>query len=125
MTTSPFNHRPDPKLGKALRELLTPEDHRAFVSRVVASARSQFNRDLAVADWWDVLSAWARPGLAAALLLALLGAFGLQSAPERPVAHVTIDNTLADAAATDERTSLLVSPSPPSVDVVLASQFEN
>jgi len=63
---SPFDADRDLELGDALRELLTPGGNAEFVSRVLA-------RLPATGSLWDVLAGWARPGIAAALLLAALG----------------------------------------------------
>jgi hypothetical protein len=56
----PFDHRPDPVLGAALRQALGADDHGSFVARVMAA--------LAVprALHWDVLASWAGAGIAAA-----------------------------------------------------------
>lgn len=60
---SPFGAGPDRELGDLLREALTPDGQADFVSRVLA--RLPESRSL-----WDVLAGWARPGIAAAILLA-------------------------------------------------------
>jgi hypothetical protein len=59
----PFDSRPDPVLGARLRECLDPGDNAAFVARV----RSRLPR---YGSQWDTLARWARPGIAAALILA-------------------------------------------------------
>jgi hypothetical protein len=61
----PFDHRPDPVLGAALRQALSADDHSTFVARVTAV--------LAVprALHWDVLASWAGAGIAAAGVAAL------------------------------------------------------
>ena len=61
----PFDHRPDPVLGAALRQALAPDYHPAFVARIAAA--------LAIPRvlHWDVLASWARAGIAAALVAAL------------------------------------------------------
>src|SRR6185312_955756 len=69
MTLSPFDHGPDPELGRMLREALTGPEPEAFLRRVrtaVAAAEP--------GDQWDVLAGWARPrvkamAVAAAFLL--------------------------------------------------------
>lgn len=60
---SPFDAEPDRELGNLLREALTPAGQVDFVSRVLA--RLPESRTL-----WEVLAGWARPGIAAAILLA-------------------------------------------------------
>src|ERR1700674_234273 len=61
----PFDHRPDPVLGAALRQALSADDHSTFVARVTAV--------LAVPRplHWDGLASWARAGIAAAFVAAL------------------------------------------------------
>ena len=81
----PFDHRPDPVLGTALRQALSADDHSAFVARVLGA------HALPHALHWDVLTAWARRGAAAACVAAL-GALllvgGMQPAPVDLVASV-------------------------------------
>jgi hypothetical protein len=60
-----FNHRPDPVLGAALRQALSPEGHSPFVSRVMTALAAPR------VVHWDVLAAWARPGIAAACVAAV------------------------------------------------------
>jgi hypothetical protein len=58
-----FDHRPDPALGEALRAALSSSDDAAFVRRVMERVPQTIRRD----PWWEVLSEWARPGVAAAV----------------------------------------------------------
>ena len=122
IANSPFDHRPDRRLGKALRELLTPKDHDAFVSQVVANARREFERAMSPSPW-DVLGAWMRPGLAAAAVLVLATLAGLQN--NQPVQYVTIDDELVGAAEDPEQRTVMYGPAAPDVDVVLVSGYEN
>jgi hypothetical protein len=62
---TPFDHRPDPVLGSALRAALAPGDRAAFVARVRAAMERRPD------PLMDVLARWARLGIAAALLVAL------------------------------------------------------
>jgi hypothetical protein len=56
MTMSPFDHEPDPELGRMLREALTGPEPEAFLHRLrVAAATADRG------DQWDVLAGWARP----------------------------------------------------------------
>src|SRR5712691_4765282 len=64
----PFDHRPDPVLGAALRQALDPGDHAAFLARVRARAREA----AAPGSWDAVLARWARVGVATAMLIALV-----------------------------------------------------
>lgn len=121
---SPFDHRRDPEMGKALRDLLTPEDHDAFVTQVVHAARSHFQRGQEPLGWWDVLGAWARPGLAAAVALALIAVFGTRGTTARPPDYAALDNAIEESAAAGEATPLLLGPAPPEVEIVLAG-YEN
>ena len=109
-------------LGKALRELLSPADHQAFVSQVVASARREFEL-AASTSLWDVLGAWMRPGLAAAAVLVLATLAGLQN--NRSVTLVTIDDELSAGAQDPEERTLMYGVSAPDVNVVLVSSYEN
>jgi len=73
MNVSSFDHRQDRELGEALRSALSGQDEAAFVQSVVVSAALLQDRVDGGGDWWEILSGWARPGLAAA-------AFGLAAA---------------------------------------------
>ncbi|HMH82178.1 MAG TPA: hypothetical protein VK531_04860 [Gemmatimonadales bacterium] len=108
----PFDHRPDPVLGDALRRALDPGvDGAAFVARVLARAAQE-----RVASWDAVLARWARPGVAAAVLVAVAAGFLLGRAAARP-----------PAGARPTVTDVLIAPPahPGEVDVVLASVIEN
>jgi hypothetical protein len=65
MRNSPFDGARDPALGAELAQALTPADSASFTSRVLARLGARTNS-------WDVLASWARPGVAAGLLLATL-----------------------------------------------------
>jgi hypothetical protein len=69
---SPFDHRPDPELGGALKEVLRAEDDAAFARRVLAAAEPVLGGERG--EWWEVLVRWVRPELAAAALALLAGA---------------------------------------------------
>ena len=68
MRVSPFDHRQDRELSEALRSALSGRDEAAFVRRVVDSASDIQRRQIDGGDWWEILSTWARPGLAAAVI---------------------------------------------------------
>jgi hypothetical protein len=74
MKVSPFDHRQDRELGDALRSALSGGNEAAFVRRVVDSAAEIHQRKLDGGDWWEILNAWARPGLAAAAVGAVAAA---------------------------------------------------
>jgi hypothetical protein len=105
----PFDHRPDPVLGAALRNALSAEDHSTFVARVVAA--------LAVPRTvhWDVLAAWARPGIAAACVAAV-GVGLLVGMTQSPA---PID--LVEAAASSSAQELVATIAPPDPAFVLVS----
>ncbi len=69
MEPSPFHLERDPALGQGLRGLLDGAADAAFAARVVAGLPAR-------GSLLQVLAGWARPGIAAALLLATaLGAW--------------------------------------------------
>jgi hypothetical protein len=57
-----------------LRAALSGRDEDEFVRRVVASATEIQRRRIDGGEWWEILSAWARPGLAAAAIGAIAAA---------------------------------------------------
>jgi hypothetical protein len=110
----PFDHRPDPLLGDALRRALDPRDgedgNSAFVARVLARAA-----DVRAPSWDHVLARWARAGVAAAILVAVaagyfVGRAGIGAPTPRPT-----------------MTDVLLSPPahPREVEIVLASVIDN
>ncbi len=118
MRNSPFDHRPLRDVGTALRELLEAGDNRAFVARVMAEVRALGMRRLR-GDWWEVLGAWARPGLvAAAALVALAVGLTLAAAPAGRVQQATADDALQAAT---EVSVLTAAADPPDVAVILAA----
>jgi hypothetical protein len=66
----PFDPGRDSELGDALRRLLTQPDDAGFAARVVARLPDRTSLR-------DQLARWARPGVAAAVLLAALGGYWL------------------------------------------------
>ena len=116
---SPFDHRPDPALGRLLREALTAEDDETFVQRVVAAAPLD---SVESGDWWQVLTGWARPAMAAAVLAGAL-ALGLWlRGPTLTVesALAGVDDPLGGAADPASLPTYFASGQEPDVDVVLA-----
>jgi hypothetical protein len=65
-----FRAERDPRLGERLRAHLAATDHPAFVRGVLARLDEMPGRR--DGSSWDVLAGWARPGIAAAILLATL-----------------------------------------------------
>lgn len=89
---TPFDHRPDPALGAALREALQPRDPvgggAAFRARVLAAA------ERLPVPVVDVLARWAHLGIAAAVVAALvagvlIGSGGRQTEPSVAAADPT------------------------------------
>jgi len=107
----PFDHRPDTALGDALRRVLDPGDAAPFVARVVARAEQ-----VRVLSWDAVLARWARPGVAAALVVSLAAGYLVGRATAAPPAAGR--STVAD---------ILIAPPahPGEVEVVLASVIGN
>ncbi len=119
MRNSPFDHRPLRDLGTALREVLDAGDHRAFVARVMAEVRALDIRRLR-GDWWEVLGAWARPGLVVAAALVAL-AVGLTIATA-PTGLVVQQATAEEALRAETEASVLtVTADPPDVGFILAA----
>lgn len=129
-TTSPFDHRKDSELGDALRGALSADDDAQFAQRVVAASEAVFVGPGVPEPWWNVLTAWARPGLVAALVLVAAAAFWLGAWVNRgasgPVANGTIlgDPLLADSDQLAVPV-LLAGQSAPHVDEVLAVALGN
>ena len=70
--SQPFDHRPDPEMGAALRAALEPKDDQtAFVARVMAQYERALDR--ATVPTLDVLASWFRPGIAAAVAALVAG----------------------------------------------------
>lgn len=121
--SSPFDHRPHPELGALLREALTPGDEQAFVHRILARAATQGGSGYYGAPWWQLLGAWARPGVAAALVL-LAGATIWFTRASKRQADTTLEDVLLSTAGTVAPPFFTARTSPPTFDVVLASSLE-
>ena len=106
----PFDHRPDPALGAALRQALTADDDPGFAARVLARAARAPDAP------WDVLASWARAGITAAAAAALAAGFLLGPARSVPT---SLDDVLVTATGPSAR-ALVTSPRPPDPSVVLA-----
>lgn len=70
-----FGAERDPLLGERLRAHLDPGPAAPFVGQVMA--RLGERRRAVYDSSWDVLAGWARPGIAAALLLATMAGAAL------------------------------------------------
>ena len=102
---TPFDSRPDPVLGAALRAALAPRDSAAFVRRVVAAA----DRPAAPLD---VLAGWSRLGIAAALLAALLAG-----------AALGFDAGSADAASSNTDAAVIIAGTEAPDPITLLASF--
>jgi hypothetical protein len=121
MKSSPFDHKPIRDLGRALREVLDAGDNRAFVARVMEEVRAFDVRRLG-SDWWEILGAWARPGLAAAaVLMALAVGLTVAGGTTSTVDEITAEDALR---ATTEASVLTVAAEPPDVEFILAAYPE-
>jgi len=106
----PFDHRPDPALGAALRQALTADDDAGFVARMLVRAAQ------APAAHWDILASWARTGIAAAALAALVAGFLVG----RAVSPATSLDDVLVAAAGPSSQAFVTSLRPPDPSVVLS-----
>jgi hypothetical protein len=115
-----FDHRPDQVLGDALREILTPGDNAAFARRVMERV-PQF---VAGESWWEVLGAWARPGVAAAV--AVLAAATVWMTREQAERGTTGESLVAAAETITAQSLLGAGPVPEfRVDMVLGEERVN
>lgn len=117
---SPFDHRRDAALGELLREALSAGDDDAFVARVVAGFETRHG---APTPFAEVLAAWARIGVAAALLIAAATTYiAARSTPA--IAPNGVEDVLAGTAVRLPPSALLTSQRPPDPNMVFASVFE-
>lgn len=122
MRKSPFDHRQDLELGEALRSTLTGTDEASFVQRVVGRAAEHQGRVYSGGEWWDVLSAWALPGLSAAGVgVAAAATIWFVGFDGQPTADTPPD--LVQAAA--EIPEAFLTTQAPLLDEVLAMEFGN
>lgn len=117
---SPFDHRPDARLGQALKDALTVGDDVSFTRRVLAAAERAFGAGPIRDDWWDVLTAWARPGVAAAAALALGATLWVALASSRDSRDVTLEDVFRPAGEADPAAMLMADAAPPDLDQLLA-----
>src|SRR5438552_3417771 len=105
----PFDHRPDPVLGAALRRALEPEGEAAFLARLLARVD-----EVRLAATWDaVLARWARLGVVAAAVVALAAGYFVGRATAASTRQTVAEALLAP------RTQA------PVVEIVLASVLGN
>jgi len=89
---TPFDHRPDPVLGSALRQALAPGDESAFVAALMGSAERA-----GAASWDAVLARWARVGVAAAVIVVLVAGYVMRRSPATAASRLA---PVADALLT-------------------------
>ncbi len=118
---SAFDHRPDPELGRALRELLDAHGDEAFVQRVLAAAPGE-QLDL---PWWEVLTAWARPGLVAATGIAAGALLWFAVGGTNTGTIASLGDPLPAAGERAAVPSYLVSSDTPDVDAVMTTFVDN
>lgn len=119
--TSPFDHQPDAELGRHLRDALAGADEAAFVRQVMRSAEHVYG-DVLPGQWWGVLTAWARPGLVAAMLVVAAMAFWAGLAvgrSESAAAIATLSDPLNGEDGQFAVPALLAERQAPRVDLVL------
>ena len=126
MRLSPFDHRPDRELGKALKSVLSGADEDAFVQRVLNRvAEMQEGGSLGLA-WWEILDTWARPGLVAAALGLIAGvmiwAGGLTFGGQTTIA---LGDPLQSVGDSGVPAAFLATAQPPSLSEVLAMGLGN
>lgn len=115
--SQPFDHRPDPEMGAALRAALEPKDDQtAFVARVMAQYERALDR--ATVPALDVLASWFRPGIAAAVA-ALVAGFLFGRTVLMP-APASFDAALAPLEGPG-LAALVTAPDPPDASVVFSS----
>lgn len=119
--SQPFDHRPDPELGAALRAALDAKgDQSAFVARVMSHYDQALTR--ASIPTLDILASWFRPGIAAASAALVLG-FVFGRALLQPAPTESIDAALAPVEGPG-LAALVTAQDPPDASVVFASLVE-
>ncbi len=98
------------------------ERRRAAQDRILAAAEPLLARRWSPSNSWEVLAAWARPGLVAASVafLLLAGAVQLRLATDQPAAPTPPEEMLA-AAERGQLPTLLVAASEPDADAIVAA----
>jgi hypothetical protein len=120
MTGSPFGHEQDQELGEALKALLSGDDEVGFVQRVLARVSEIPNGFVLRLTWWEVLGAWARPGLVAAGLGLALGAtIWLSGFGSGPVQTTVLGDPLEPPDDSVFPAALLAQGEPPDLNEIL------
>jgi hypothetical protein len=94
----------------------------AAQARILAAAEPLLERRARPATSFEILAAWARPGLVAASVALLVFAAALQFGPDRSseIQPVTLEDVLASGEAGDVP-ALLVAINEPDTDAVMAA----
>lgn len=120
--SQPFDHRPDPELGAALRAALDPQgDQSAFVARVLAQYDTALDR--ASIPTLDILASWFRPGIVAAAAALVLGLLFGRTVLAPAAATESMDAAMAPAEGPG-LAALVTAQDPPDASVVFASLVE-
>jgi hypothetical protein len=115
-----FDHRPDPVIGRLLRDHVGVDDHEAFVARMRDAARQgRRSRQPAPLAEWELLARWFRPGIAAAAAI-LVGALIGAGLGERSASTASLAQTLGPAEAPAE----LLAAETPDPQVLLSPLLE-
>ncbi len=114
---TPFDHRPDPIVGAALRDALTQGGEAAFVARVMAAAARPLARSPV-----DVLAGWARPGIAAAVVAALIAGYAVGRGLSTP--NESLDDAMVTALGSSPSTAALAESSGPDGSAAFATFVE-
>ena len=120
MVNDSFDHRPDPTIGRLLREHLRTDDDAAFVARVRQAARSAGRSQRPASGEWDLLAGWFKPGIAAAAAVLVAALVGV-GVGEGTSALVSLAETLGPAEAPTE---LLAADAQPDPQVLLSPLLE-
>ena len=120
MVRDSFDHRPDPVIGRLLREHLSAADDAAFVARVRQALRAGGRPQRPSSGEWDLLAGWFKPGIAAAaaVLVAALVGVGVGDGGSMPA---SLAETLGPAEAPAE---LLAADAQPDPQVLLSPLLE-
>ncbi len=124
MRGSPFDHRQDRELGETLRAVLSAEDDTRFVEWVLARA-GELQHNVHGVEWWEVLSAWARPGLAAAVGLIAGITIWLSAMSGSTESMVALGDPLLPAGESGLPSALFAASEPPDLNEVLALVMGN
>ncbi len=111
---STLDHERDERLGDMLRAVLSVPGEDVFIRRVLVRITEPLT-------WWEVLGGWARPGLAAALLLAAAAGFWLGRTVPTGESTIVLEEMLYASGGNGTMTALLSSARPPNVDVLFAA----